>query len=111
MPFIESLESRCLLSTAILRVDCASYSNYTDSNGDVWSADHGYSGGNLATSPFDVAGTTDDSLYYTARYGKSFSYSLAVPNGQYTMTLLFAETYQPGQRKFDVAAEGAQILN
>ena len=43
----------------------------------------------------------------------NFIYSHAVANGTYTLSLYFAEsTYTAvGQRKFDVFAEGAQILN
>src|SRR6185312_10850399 len=76
-------------------------------------ADNGFTGGTTATSVYDVAGTTDDPLYYSRRTGASFTYAHAVANGTYTLSLYFAEsTYTAvGQRKFDVFAEGVQILN
>jgi hypothetical protein len=99
-------------SPTILRVDAGGPA-YIDGGGRYFEADNGFTGGTTATSVYDVAGTTDDPLYYSRRTGKNFSYSHALANGTYTLSLYFAEsTYTAvGQRKFDVFAEGVQILN
>ena len=33
-----------------------------------------------------------------------------MPNGDYTLNLLFADYYGPGQRRFNVSVEGQQVL-
>ena len=55
-----------------------------------------------------IAGTTDDALYQSERYG-NFSYNVPVANGNYVVTLKFAEIYfsSTGIRAFDVLIEGA----
>ncbi|MBC6989261.1 malectin domain-containing carbohydrate-binding protein [Hymenobacter sp. BT491] len=60
-----------------------------------------------------IAGTTDDALYQTERFGTNFSYALPVANGTYTVKLHFAEIYWTavGQRVFDVSLEGNKVLS
>ncbi|UOQ69144.1 malectin domain-containing carbohydrate-binding protein [Hymenobacter volaticus] len=81
--------------------------------------------GTFAADPFNadgatfatdqpIAGTEDDALYQSERYGRYFRYSFAVSRGkQYEVVLHFAEVYatRAGQRVFDVAAEGLVALN
>ncbi|QDA61300.1 malectin [Hymenobacter jejuensis] len=61
-----------------------------------------------------IAGTTDDALYQTERYGTNgaFAYALPIANGTYTVKLHFAELYWTalGQRVFDVSLEGTKVL-
>jgi fibronectin type 3 domain-containing protein len=85
---------------------------FTDALGHVWNADKNFSGGTTSTGAYDVLGTTDDALYYTRRYG-NFNYNLAMPDGAYKVNLYFADPVytQAGKRKFDVFAEGKQILD
>ena len=85
---------------------------FTTGDGKVFTAPSGFTGGTESTGAFAVDGTTNDYLYYTRRYG-NFSFSKAVANGNYKLQLYFAEPVHTaaGQRKFDVFAEGAQILN
>jgi hypothetical protein len=85
---------------------------YTDSRGNKWTAEAGVTGGAKSTASFAVANTTDDSLYYTRRIGKSFSYAIGVANGTYQLKLYFADpSYTTaGKRKFNVTAEGKMIL-
>ena len=68
--------------------------------------------GTAYTSAANVSGTTAPDLYRTERAGTRFSYALPVSNGTYSLVLHFAEFYwtQPGQRVFDVAAEGRKVL-
>jgi Malectin domain/Legume lectin domain/Chitobiase/beta-hexosaminidase C-terminal domain/Fn3 associated len=84
---------------------------YTDSTGQTWSADTGFSAGQTASTANSIKNTTDPALYQTERYG-SFSYQFAVPNGAHNVTLKFAEIYwtTTGQRIFNVSINGTQVL-
>jgi hypothetical protein len=84
---------------------------YTDTLGQVWSADAGFIGGNTSTTASTIANTPDPKLYQTERYG-NFSYQFAVPSGSYNVVLKFAETYwtRTGQRIFNVSINGAPVL-
>ena len=90
---------------------------FTDSNGNSWSADTGYNTGNVAITTLQISGTTDDALFQTVRWDRQpepeLSYSLPVPNGQYDVNLYFAESYvfATGGRVFDVYMEGTPVLD
>ena len=95
---------------------------YTDGSGNVWQADNGYNTGMVSGSGLGVAdifGTTDDQLYRTQRFDPAtapeMSYSFAVPNGDYTVKLHFAENYSgvfyTGGRVFSVAMEGVTVIS
>jgi hypothetical protein len=94
-----------------LRVN-AGGSAYTDAAGGRWAADVAFSGGTKASTTAAIAGTPDPTLYKTERYG-NFSYNIPVPNGPYTVTLLFAEIYWTGagKRVFDVKVEGQLAIH
>ena len=85
---------------------------YTASDGTVYQSDQNYSGGFTSTTSAAISGTTDDRLYQSERYG-SFSYSIPLPNGNYTVLLRFAEIYRSaaGQRVFDVYVEGTKVIS
>ena len=85
---------------------------YTDSQGNPWSADRGFTTSNTASSSATIAGTSDPTLYQSYRYGNHFSYNFILPNGDYKVTLKFAETQktQLGQRVFNVAVNGSTVL-
>jgi hypothetical protein len=89
---------------------------YTDGNGDVWSADFGYNTGNKSSTPAAaIAGTADDVLFQTQRWdakaGEELNYSFDVPDGDYLVNLYFAEDYSqvfyPGGRQFDILFNGS----
>ena len=84
---------------------------YIQSDGTVYLSDRYYSGGYSATSAA-ISGTSNDPLYQTERFG-NFSYSIPLPNGNYTVLLRFAEIYwsAPGRRIFDVFIEGAEVIS
>jgi hypothetical protein len=89
---------------------------YTDSQGQVWSADSGFIGGTAATMSGNkpIANTVDDPLYRSERWG-TFAYAFTMPAGSYQVTLRFAETEftkntASPQRLFDVAINGATVL-
>ena len=107
------------------RINCGNVSaSYTDTQGRSWVPDqayaaggYGYVGGtgtegNVANA---IANTTDDTLYQSGRYGSGLEYRFTVPNGPWRVVLKFAEIYapvsNPGQRQFNVAIEGGQVLN
>ncbi len=87
---------------------------YTDTAGHNWLADTYFSGGTpYSFGTKSVAGTNDPTLYQTERYGQKLVYNVPVPNGTYTVNLLFAEMYftSVGQRVFDVALQGQTVLS
>lgn len=116
---IELLESRVLLhgdgvnhAEDTWRISSGG-SAITLSDGRRFQADTGFAGGGTSVKQTDIAGTTNDALYISRRWGSNFGYNLPVHNGNYTVRLYFAETHytQPGQRKFDVRVEGQLKLN
>ena len=94
-------------------------SAYTDSSSNLWSADTGYNTGSTASTGAAIAGTTDDTLYQTQRWDAAsapeLEYVVAVPSGQYTVRLHFAEMYSPtfsvGARVFHAQLEGVTAFS
>lgn len=99
--------------------------NYTDAGSNVWAADNSFSGGLGSSKTFNVAGTTEDDLFRTYRYGNNgapFSYNIPVSeDGIYTVRLLMMEPYfgapgggvnqgGPGRRVFSANIENGQGL-
>jgi N-acetylneuraminic acid mutarotase len=95
----------------IIRID-AGRGPHTDIKGRTWDRDEGFVGGNVTITPYEVANTFEDPLYYTRRWG-SFDYSLPVANGTYDLRMHFADpVYKTaGKRQFSVFAEDNKILN
>jgi hypothetical protein len=89
---------------------------YTDSQGNVWSADSNFNGGSAQSTTNAIAGTADPTLYQTFRlvpFSAPVTYTFkSVPNGSHTVTLGFAESRftGPGQRIFNVAINGTPVL-
>jgi hypothetical protein len=82
----------------------------TTLSGRTWAADKNFSGGTkYSYGTIAIAGTTDDVLYRTERFG-NFSYAVPVTNGNYTVKLHFAETYftSNNSRKFNVNIENGK---
>jgi len=69
------------------------------------------SGGSTYSTTNSIAGTEDDELYQTERYG-DFGYSIPLDNDSYDVVFKFAEIYQDaeGTRMFDVEMEGVKII-
>ncbi|GEM_PF-1177584 len=123
VPFGDKLTLNIALTDSyVKRVNVGSAIPYTDSAGDVWSADQAYAPGDwgysagttviTAASPVNGSGY-DSSLYQNARAGSTFNYTFDVANGTYQVTLLFAEltAAQSAQRTFKLQAENANILS
>jgi hypothetical protein len=108
----------------------AQNNSYTDREGNIWSPDRYFRGGQLALhlSHGPVSTTPDPGIYTSERFG-NFSYVIPVPPGQYQVTLRLAETYWgiqntypnlpdqngspvggPGSRIFDVYCNGTTLL-
>ena len=82
----------------------------TDSAGNVWLPDQGFADGEtFEATDAEITNTTDQALYRTERFSMT-AYNFAVPNGKYTVKLLFAEVYSgisgPGDRVFSFNVQG-----
>lgn len=99
--------------TPVLRL-ITSGQEHVDSLGRTWQPDALYAdGGNTWRSTAQISGTTDPALFQSERWGVR-GYRLPVPApGTYRVTLNEAELYwdgsEPGQRVFDVTAEGRTV--
>jgi hypothetical protein len=104
------------VATAV-RIEAGATANFTDSNGNLWLADTGFTagaGGVVDRGNIAIGNTINDRIYQTERWGMTaFAYN--VPNGSYQVNLHFAETYTgitgPGQRVFSANVEGIAINN
>ena len=85
---------------------------YTAPDGTKFTADQYVSGGSTYSNSAAVAGTNQDPVYQSERYG-TFSYALPVDNGTYQVTLLLAEIYfdQANKRVFDISLEGQERVS
>ncbi len=101
-----------------IRINCGG-SAYTDASGKVWAADSGATGGTVYSDASNsITGTSDPTLYQTEEWADTqtgpFFYSFNVPQGNYTVKLLFAEIYTPwcqtGSRVFNVDINGTPVL-
>jgi len=90
---------------------------YTTAATENFIADTYYSNfaGSKSTTTQAIAGTTEDALYQTERYGNAFGYAVPLQNGSYTVKLHFAEIWtgasNPGVRVFDASIEGALVID
>ena len=88
---------------------------YTDSLGQVWSADTGYQQGGTSSTTASITGTSDPTLYQTEHFRTtgSLTYQFSVPNGSYTAKLKFAEIYytSANQRVFNAAINGTTVAS
>lgn len=81
----------------VQRVNAGGTTAFTDGQGLVWAVDQafaanswGYTGGTAKSSTRSVGNTTDDALYQKYREAAG-EYKFTVPNGNYEVTLRFAE--------------------
>jgi hypothetical protein len=85
---------------------------YVDTNGTVYMADTNFSGGKTYRTVKSIGGTQEETVYQSERYG-DFSYDIPVPNGNYIVTLKFAEIYwrAADRRRFDVEIQGNEVVS
>ncbi len=101
-----------------IRVNCGDSGGFKDAQGNVWSADYGFSSPTQSYHENAViarASPDMQPLYQSARYRyahENYSYNFAVPNGRYAVTLKFADyTFkEAGHYNFDVVLNGAKVL-
>ena len=105
-------QSPVTVSPAVVFAVNAGGTSFKASNGITYSADKSYSGGSLYKTGNSISNTSDDALYQTERYGKTFSYSIPVTDGTYEITFKTSENYHKasGKRKFDILAEGKELI-
>jgi hypothetical protein len=101
--------------TPPVRIDCGATDKLTDSEGNVWLADEGSSDGDVfGVDDAVITNTPDSAIYQTERFGMT-AYNFAVPNGKYTVKLLFAEIYSgingPGDRVFSFSVQGHEFTD
>jgi hypothetical protein len=104
---------KVVLAQQPIRVNCGGPS-YTDSKGQVWQADTGFTGGSVEILPGSVSGTADPLLYSDYRWNPT-GYSFTIPNGQYQVNLYFTEAAPVaeyvGGRVFNVSLQGATVFS
>jgi Malectin domain len=71
-------------------INCGATTPYTDSKGRLWGADTLYSGGQVFATNAPIAGTTENEVFRTTRWGQ-LKYELPVPPGLYEVVLHFVE--------------------
>lgn len=95
-----------------IRVNCGG-PGYTDSRGQAWQADFGFTGGAAETSKNSVAGTEDPTLFQEYRWNPG-GYSFKVPDGQYQVNLYFDESNAQAERisgrVFNVSVQRAVVF-
>jgi alpha-galactosidase len=98
----------------IIRIKAGVTQPFTDADGNVWEADHGFADGmtEQRDDNLPIANTRNPALYRTERYGMS-AFSLPLTNGKYTVKLHFAETYEEmnaaGLRVFSFNVAGREF--
>ena len=97
-----------------IRIRCGVAGSYTASDATVWQGDQYSTGGVQLYTGYSVIGTPDPTLYRYGRQGYygDFSYNIPVANGNYQLTLKFAEIQYSsrGQRVFNVTVNGTPVL-
>jgi beta-galactosidase len=103
-----------------LRIKAGDLSGYVTTDGSRYGSDNFFEGGegfgvDAPDAPTErrtpVTGTATPLLYNSYRAG-TFAYDLPLPDGQYVVTVRFAEPTETraGARVFDVAANGRVVL-
>ncbi len=99
-------------SKPVFAVNCGG-NQYVDKAGVLYQADSLFSGGGTYKTTAGIAGTDDGLLYQSERFG-NISYNFPLPNGNYEVTLKFAEIYPYASlrnRIFDVKMEGKEVVS
>jgi hypothetical protein len=110
-PAPESAVPTPVVTAGAIRIKAGSSESFKDSSGNVWQAEIGFNGGDVASHEADqpIANTKDAGLFASEHYSMD-SVLVSVPNGKYTAKLYFAETYSgvtgPGQRVFSFNVQG-----
>lgn len=92
-------------------INCGGNSSVTVGSGLIYEADAEYSGGSPDNITHSISAGSP-ALYQAQRVGQTFTYTLPMNNGSYTLDLRFAEIEYSGsgQGVFSVAANGTTVL-
>jgi hypothetical protein len=102
-----------------IRINCGDQGGFRDAKGNEWSGDSGFSPATVGYhNSVPIKNTTPDLvyLYQSQRYrykNDAFFYSFDLPNGEYQVTLMFADYTNERPVKdysFDVKLNGKQVL-
>ena len=112
-PLEVALSGRAIGSTGADVLITAGLDAFVEPGGQVWLEEYGFGGGSVVQVTEAVLGTDLDELFQWVRVGSQFGYTLPIPNGSYEVVIFSWEPVKqaPGQRLFDVLAEGAVIID
>ena len=94
-----------------------------DGTGHVWQAEKSYSpgswggvgniGSDLLSATEKISGTEDQALFQTMRSGEKLAYRFDIPNGMYTVRILFAEIYWESNdaEQMAIQIQGNEVLS
>lgn len=110
---MEKPATNALPTVEAVRIRAGAALALTDSSGNTWLPDQGFTDGDTVERPeLAIANTKDPGLYQTERYSMT-GFSWPLPNGKYTVKLHFAETFegitQAGERVFSFNVQGREF--
>ena len=96
-----------------IRIKAGLASAFTDSAGNVWAAEQGFTGGESVERPdLAIVNTKDPGIYHAEHYSME-SFTCPVANGKYLVKLHFCETFDgiegSGQRVFSFNVQGQEF--
>ena len=118
LPTCKSVRSllECLQTQKPLRINCGSMSD-TIVDGSIWYRDMFFYGGHIDNLPseLDIIGCDDPTIFksiHSFHHKTAGSYRVPLPNGRYSVTLLFCEGWSPPvrQRRYDITMENKTVL-
>jgi hypothetical protein len=91
---------KAIANDGIIRINAGAKTDYIDHLGHLWEKDSGFEGGGTADrGNIKIADTNIPDIFTTEHYGMA-GWSKEIPNGKYTVKLLFCETFE-GNTKID----------
>ena len=103
-------------AASVVRILCGADEAFTDSQGNVWSADAHFTGGHATRTDVAIAGAqpteADRALYACGRVGDQFGYAIPLQPGLYTLRLKLAEPEHEWafERPMNLSINGRQVL-
>ncbi len=96
-----------------IRINFGAFEPYTDPRGNVWAPETGIEDGStIDRGDLPIAGTDMAPIYRTEHYSMT-RFTQALPSGDYTVKLHFAETFDgiedKGQRVFSVKVQDKEL--
>ncbi len=96
-----------------IRIRAGAFEPYTDPRGNIWAPEAGFEDGNtIERGDIPIANTDMAPIYRFEHYSMT-RFTQTVPNGEYTVRLHFAETFDgimdKGQRVFSVKVQDKEL--